>query len=129
MPKIRIVNLEVRYNVGVTDEERAEPQRLLITIEIDHDFSRACANDRIEDTIDYHQVVAEMLNFGNGRSWRLIETLAANAASMILEKFGPQAVTVEVKKFIIPQAEYVSVVLTRAMNAGGEREIRTPGGV
>lgn len=127
MPYIRIVDLEVFYHVGVTEEERSKAQRLLLTIEIEHDFSRACAQDRIEDTIDYHQVVQELLAFGNGRTWRLIETLAANVGAMLLEKFGPQAVTVEVKKFIIPQARYVSVVLTTS--SGGEREIRTPGGV
>ena len=31
MSKITIVDLEVFYRVGVTDEERAKPQRLLVT--------------------------------------------------------------------------------------------------
>lgn len=118
MPSIRIVDLEVFYRVGVTDEERSQPQRLLLTLEIEHDFSRACTHDRIEDTIDYHQVAQELLEFGNGRCWRLIETLADQVAGTILQKFGPQSVTVEVKKFIIPQAGYVSVALTRSIGVG-----------
>ena len=115
MSKIRIVDLEVRYRVGVPDEERAQPQRLLLSIEIGHDFSKACESDRIELTIDYNQVATELLRFGEGRSWRLIETLAVEAAEMILKTFGPHSVTVEVKKFVIPQARYVSVVATRTL--------------
>jgi dihydroneopterin aldolase len=42
----------------------------------------------------------------------LIEKLASNIADMVLAEYKPQAVLVEVKKFPIPQARYVSVTLT-----------------
>jgi len=41
MSRITIVDLEVHYCIGVTDEERAKPQRLLVTIEMNFDFSSA----------------------------------------------------------------------------------------
>jgi dihydroneopterin aldolase len=41
MSKISIVDLEVFYRVGVPDEERAQPQRLLLTVEMESDFSAA----------------------------------------------------------------------------------------
>ena len=49
------------------------------------------------------------MKFGEGREWKLIEKLAADIADMILAEFKPQSVTVEVKKFPIPQARHVSV--------------------
>jgi dihydroneopterin aldolase len=52
MDKITISNLEVFYHVGVTDEERAKPQRLLITVEMSHDFESAVSADNLADTID-----------------------------------------------------------------------------
>ena len=52
-----------------------------------------------------------LLRFGEGRSWKLIEKLATDIANTILIEFKPAAVTVEVKKFIIPEARYVSVYL------------------
>ena len=52
MAKITIVDLEVFYSVGVTDEERANPQRLLLTIDMSLDFSSAALSDRIEKTIN-----------------------------------------------------------------------------
>ena len=111
--RISIVDLEVFYRVGVPDEERAKPQRLLLTVEMDCDFSKALKSDGVGDTIDYFAVSQRLLKFSDGRSWKLIEKLAADIADMILAEFKPQGVTVEVKKFPIPQARHVSVVITR----------------
>jgi dihydroneopterin aldolase len=112
MSKISIVDLEVFYRVGVPDTERAQPQRLLLTVEMESDFSAAAKSDSIADTVDYFAVTQRLLKFGDGRSWKLIEKLAADIAGEILSEFKPQSVSVEVKKFIIPQARYVSVNLT-----------------
>ena len=116
MAKISIVDLEVFYRVGVPDAERAQPQRLLLTVELESDFSAAAQSDGIADTIDYFTVTSRLLNFGEDREWRLIEKLAADIADWILDGFNPQAVTVEVKKFIIPQARHVAVTLTKVRN-------------
>ena len=113
--KITIVDLEVFYHVGVPDEERAKPQRLLLTVDMGFDFSAAVKTDGIVNTIDYFTVSQRLLKFGEGRSWKLIEKLAAEIADMVLSEFKPESVTVEVKKFPIPQARYVSVSLTRKM--------------
>jgi dihydroneopterin aldolase len=113
MSTITITDLEVYYSVGVSDEERAQPQRLLLTVEMFYDFSGAAAGDRLLRTIDYFAVSQKLLNFGEGRSWKLIERVATNVASLVLSEFKPQAVTVEVKKFAIPQARYVSVTWTQ----------------
>ena len=111
--KISIVDLEVFYRVGVPDAERAHPQRLLLTIELEFDFSTAAKSDSIADTINYFAVTQELLKFGTGREWKLIEKLAADIADAILQDFKPQSVSVEVKKFIIPQARYVSVQIKK----------------
>jgi dihydroneopterin aldolase len=111
--KISIVDLEVFYHVGVPDAERAHPQRLLLTIELTSDFSAAAKLDSIADTINYFAVTQELLKFGTGREWKLIEKLAADIADTLLKDFKPQSVSVEVKKFIIPQARYVSVQIKK----------------
>src|ERR1041385_9036529 len=104
MEKIKICDLEVFYCVGVPDEERANPQRLLLTIELTFDFTAAAMSDRVTKTIDYFTVCQFLLNFGDRRDWKLIEKLATNLADEVLAVFKPQSVTVEVKKFAIPQA-------------------------
>ena len=111
--KISIVDLEVFYRVGVPDAERAQPQRLLLTVVMDCDFSAAAKSDAIGDTINYFSVTQRLLEFGEPREWKLIEKLAADIVETILAEFKPASVAVEVKKFIIPQARYISVSVTR----------------
>jgi dihydroneopterin aldolase len=113
MSQIAIIDLEVFYRVGVPDAERAQPQRLLLTVEMEFDFTTAAKSDGIADTIDYYAVTQRLLKFGEGRDWKLIEKLAADIADTVLAEFKPLSVSVGVKKFIIPEARYVSVSLKR----------------
>jgi dihydroneopterin aldolase len=117
MDKITIADLEVFYRVGVPDEERAQPQRLLLTVEMAHDFTTAATGDALDATINYFAVSQLLLKYGEGRSWKLIETLASNIAEEILARFRPASVTVTVKKFIIPEARHVAVTLMRKKSA------------
>src|SRR5215469_6968258 len=104
MSRISIVDLEVHYRVGVPDEERARPQRLLLTVEMHFDFSQAAETDSIQLTIDYAAVSQKLLEFGQGKSWKLIEKLGADICQMIQTEFKPAGVSVEIKKFVIPEA-------------------------
>lgn len=113
MDIIRIVDLEVSYHVGVPDAERANPQRLLLTVDMELDFGPAAAADDLSRTIDYYAVSRRLLAFGEGRSWRLIERLAEDVAELVLRDFGPVRVRVEVKKFILPETRHVSVEVVR----------------
>jgi dihydroneopterin aldolase len=122
MGKITIADLEIFLCVGVTDEERARAQRLLLTVEMVFDFTSAAVSDRLTRTIDYFAVSQRLLKFGEGRSWKLLERLTNDISDLVLGEFQPQTVTVEVKKFAIPQAKHVSVSLTK--NRGGTGVIK-----
>jgi dihydroneopterin aldolase len=113
MDKIIINDLEVFYRIGVSEEERATPQRLLITLEMTRDLSAAAATDDLTKTIDYYAVTRRLLRFGEGRSWNLLEKLADDICGLILAEFRPDIVSVEVKKFIIKEARHVAVQMTR----------------
>jgi FolB domain-containing protein len=110
---ITIADLEVHARVGVPDEERATPQRLLLTVELEQPFAEAAAGDAIEATIDYHAVALALTEMAEAGEWRLIEKLAEDAATLVLTKFQPDCVRVEVKKFILPQTRHVSVRIER----------------
>ena len=113
MSQNRIEDLEVFYCVGVSDAERATPQRLLLTIVMELDITAAAFTDRISKTIDYYSVAQTIMQYGNNRSWKLIEKVAVSVADLIAAEYHPQEVSIEVKKFAIPQAAYVSVTWTR----------------
>lgn len=113
MDTILIRDLCVLYHVGVPDQEREKPQRLLVTVEMALDLSAAAASDDLTQTVDYDAVCQRLLRFGEGRNWKLIEKLAEDIAGLVLKEFGAKSASVEVKKFVIPAARYVSVRVTR----------------
>ncbi len=113
MDTITIKDLEVWYQVGVPDQERAEPQRLLITLELGTDLTAAAGDDDLAQTIDYDALARRVRQFGQNCHWKLIETLAVDLAQMVLDEFNPQRVTVQVKKFILPETRYVAAKVTR----------------
>ena len=113
MDTIVISELEVYYRVGVTEEERVKPQRLLLSVEMEADLGPAAASDDLAQTIDYAAVAQRLVRFGQGRQWALIEKLAAEVAALILEEFRPETVRVEVRKFIVPGTRHVAVSVSR----------------
>src|SRR5688572_836097 len=113
MDIIHIHDLEVFYRVGVPDAERAAAQRLLLDIQLHLDFRTAATTDDLTKTINYFEVTQRLLKFGENRQWRLIEKLAEDIAQTLVAEFRPQRIRVEVKKFIIPQARYISVAIER----------------
>jgi dihydroneopterin aldolase len=114
MDRIIITDLEVFYRVGVPDAERAQPQRLLLSLELELDFTAAAAGDDLSRTVDYFGLTRRLLALGEGRSWKLIETLAVDVAQGVLQDFAVQRVTVEVKKFILPETRHVGVRVVRS---------------
>lgn len=113
MDKIVICELALMCHVGVPDEERSKPQRLMVTIEMERDLRAAAERDDISRTIDYDAVAQRVRKLGSEGSWKLIERLAGEIATVVLQEFGPDVVTVEVKKFIIPDTRHVSVHVRR----------------
>ena len=113
--KITIEDLEVQFHVGVPDEERAKPQKLLITIKMWKDLGASVVNDDLSKTIDYAAVCQAVIDLGKTRHWKLIETLASDICNLVLEGFQPTSVSVTVKKFILPETRWVSVQMFRPL--------------
>ena len=113
MDTITIEDLAVLCRIGVPEEERANPQRLLITITVSGDFSKACTSDQIADTVNYFDVSRRVVEFCRRESFKLIEKLAQELANLIFHEFGAEQVGIVVKKFILSDARYVSFELRR----------------
>jgi 7,8-dihydroneopterin aldolase/epimerase/oxygenase len=109
--RIHISQLEVRGRVGVTESERAQPQRLLLNVSFW--LKRAGPRDHIADTVSYSEVAASLKQFIAQRDYRLIETLAEEMAGHLLSRFPLRKVAVEVRKFVLPDADHVSVTAIR----------------
>ena len=74
--------------------------------------------DQIERTVNYSTVAEATKNFLRDQSVSLIETLAELLASHLLKSFPIQKVTIELRKFVLQEAKYVSVIVTRTVCVG-----------
>ena len=116
--EIRIEQLEISARIGVPEEERVTPQRLTINISFwPYQQTRDLA-DNIHNAVNYSVVADETKSFVRDRSVNLIETLADQVAAHLLKTFPIQKVTVEVQKFALPDAKYVSATVTRSASIG-----------
>jgi dihydroneopterin aldolase len=111
--QIHIEQLEIFARVGVTESERASPQRLTLTISVWPDKSSENLEDDITQTANYSAICAAARDLARDRSTNLIETLAARLASHLLQNFPIRKVQVEIRKFVLPDAKHVSVTVTR----------------
>jgi dihydroneopterin aldolase len=114
---IRVLDLEVQAHIGVSEKERAQPQRLLISLEMEVDsLAHAAATDDLALTVDYFTVAQRVKTVAAERPRHLLETLAEEIAADLLKHFPIPKLTLEIKKFILPDARYVSVKIERAKN-------------
>jgi dihydroneopterin aldolase len=110
---IEIRGLQINTRIGVPETERAEPQRLLVDVRMRplRDFARM--PDAIPATVDYFAVAQRLVALAAERPRQLIETLADEVATAVLREFAVRRVEVSVRKFILPNAEFVAVHCAR----------------
>lgn len=110
---IHIENLQIQACIGVPDEERARPQRMTVSVTLESATAFTALGDRIENTVDYAAVCNEIKTIASARPRRLLETLTQEIAGQILGRFPISRIIVEVRKFILPDTDYVAVRIER----------------
>ena len=109
MNVIIIKGLKIDVAVGVTDAERDNPQRLEVDAVITPLETFAAVADEIDRTVDYQAAAQRIAELARSRPRRLIETLASELAEMLVSEFQARRAEVEVRKFVVPNTDYVAV--------------------
>lgn len=113
---IEIKGLEVMARVGVPDQERTEPQRLLIDLRFAAKDQLMDLGDELARTVDYYAVSLRVAAVVEERPRKLIESLVDEIAAEILDEFPLRWVEVAIRKFILPNTEWVAVSIRREAN-------------
>ena len=116
--EIHIEQLEISARIGVPEKERATPQRLTVSISFWPYQQARDVTDKIDQTVNYSAVAEEAESFVRDQSVNLIETLADRLATHLLKTFPIQKVALEVRKFALQDAKYVSATVTRSACVG-----------
>jgi dihydroneopterin aldolase len=111
--QVRIEQLEIFAHIGVPDEERAAAQRLTFHMAVWPVRQAGELGDEISKAVNYASVCAETRKFVAARRDKLIETLANALALHLLDTFEIRRITIELRKYILPDVQFVSVTVTR----------------
>ncbi|MCL6610481.1 MAG: dihydroneopterin aldolase [Peptococcaceae bacterium] len=118
MDKIIMKGMRFFGRHGVLPQERELGQVFEVDLEIYLDLEAAGATDDMNFTVSYADVFGLVEEVVAGRSCRLIEAVAGNIASLVLERFSRvKKVKVKVKKPSAPVQglfEYMAVEITRS---------------
>jgi dihydroneopterin aldolase len=91
---VELSGLEIQGRHGATPEEHERDQPFLYDLELEFPEPKA---DRIEETVDYREVV-ELVREVSATERQLLETLAAAVAEALLDRFRLERARVRVRK-------------------------------
>ncbi len=113
MDRVIIRGLELDVRIGVTEDERSDPQSILVDVTIETDLTTAASSDDLADTLDYDALVEEVATICEGSSFNLLERLAGEIGERISSNEAVERVTVEVAKKEPPVRQRVGKIAVR----------------
>jgi dihydroneopterin aldolase len=111
-----------RCCLGVTDDERAQPQEVLLDVELTAELIQAGESDDLSTTIDYSEVWKAVREQVEDNSYRLLESLTHHVATTLLERFAAaERVTVRATKPAALRSHNVAATGVEVTRSRGER--------
>jgi dihydroneopterin aldolase len=128
MDKIYLRELKTEAIIGIFDWERQVKQTVLIDLEMNADVRKAALSDSIEDTLNYKRVAKRLLEFIEGSSFHLVETLAEHIAMLVIEEFGVQWIKVTLNKpGAVRSSRSVGIIIERTAKDADDWRLRRSG--
>jgi dihydroneopterin aldolase len=119
MDRVFIENLSVETVIGIFDWEREIRQVVSLDLEMEFDIRNAAISDSIEDALDYKAVSKRLIRFVEHSEFQLVEALAEQCASIILEEFPVDCVKLKLSKpGAVRGSSAVGVIIERRGNTG-----------
>ena len=114
LDKVFIHELTAFASIGAYDWEHTIKQRLVFDIELYWDFSNAVETDDVQYCLNYAEVSERILNFVEGKPFKLVETVAYQVANLLQETYGIQKLRIKLHKpKAVAQASSVGVIFER----------------
>jgi len=123
---IEIRELEVEGRIGVLEDERKNRQKMLVSLRFQAEMAFAEVGDQLEKTIDYSVVAAEVQKVVESSGAHLIEKLISEIGDALMARFPMRCLELELRKFILPNARFVSVKSNRRRTSESRTESTVP---
>ena len=97
--RIEVCGIQLIGFHGYYDAERTKGNRFSVDLRAEGDFCDSLSSDRLEESIDYSQMVRVVRDVNQARDYLLIESFANGIADALLERFPRmQRIYVRVEK-------------------------------
>tara|TARA_B100000953_G_scaffold94971_1_gene77637 strand:- start:1146 stop:1514 length:369 start_codon:yes stop_codon:yes gene_type:complete len=116
MDSIRIKNLKIPARHGVYEFEKEKEGTFELDIELYLPLFKAGESDRLEDTINYEDIISVVTKAFTDKQYALVEAAAQSVCDRLLNDFKIDKITVRVRKPHAPidaDFETVEVQLNR----------------
>ncbi|VFP81974.1 dihydroneopterin aldolase [Candidatus Erwinia haradaeae] len=115
MDILYIDQLSIMTIIGVDDWEKIKKQQLILDVDIKWDHRKAALSDNVSDCLNYSDVVSSIITLVSEGKFALIERVAEEVATMLLQKYSLKWIRIKVSKSgAVPQARQVGIVIERS---------------
>ena len=97
MAVIRIQDIPLEVRLGALPEEHVSPQSVRLDLEIETDIAAAVRSDKLDDTVNYIEIVEVARQVAGSRTYHLVETLTRNVRDAVDALDGVIAVSARVR--------------------------------
>jgi dihydroneopterin aldolase len=112
--RVFVRDLELVASVGVLEHEKRYEQRILLSADLDVRDAYDGRSDRLQDVLDYRELVEGIARLVQSEHVNLIETLAERVAAHCLADGRVQAVRVRIEKpEALPSCRSVGIAIER----------------
>lgn len=119
MACVAIRGLRAKVSMGCREAERAYPRMTELDLVVHYDMHEAIATDALEHGVDYNQIAECVERMSEVRTWKLVESFAADVARSVLELHARVLeVEVTVRRDVMIAASQVEVKLTLNRQTG-----------
>lgn len=114
MEILTIKKIKAMTTLGVKPEEKKAPREIFVSLDIDISNSKVFESGKLQDTIDYDDLVKDLRGWLKKGKWELVENLADDIAKKIIDERETNYVKVTVEKpEVIEDVEAVMVTVTQ----------------
>lgn len=113
---IRLSGMSFYGYHGVSVEEKETGRMFEVDCELEVDLASAGHSDRLKDTVDYTKIYKFIKETLETKAFSLLEAIASELATKLLDNFPVYRVTLKVRKMTPPIAghiKYIEVEVTR----------------
>ena len=109
---ITLAGIRIYPRIGVTPQERSNPQECKADLTIWDNFEGAASQDSLESAVDYSRLLADTRKIAATGEYSLVETLAYRIVRNTLQSFPVSRARVKIRKrpaSLREQIDYVEI--------------------